>query len=134
MRNLLKLIVVGVASMFIVAGCGRSEPTKLTPITGVTPAPKILPYDGHNWISYTLPSIRNYYVLSSTQISKVGKLLYNLHGTNPIDYSGSYWRTDDRNAVRVYSIPSVNTNKAVAVRLHNGIYVEARSVGNKQPE
>lgn len=118
----------------LLAGCGRAVPPKLIPNDAVTHPPKTLPYDGKYWISYTFgPSVKSYYVLSSTKVSKIGRLLYNLHGTNPVNYAPSYWSTDDRNAVRVYSIPGVNSSKAVAIGLSNGVYIEAHSIGKKQP-
>lgn len=129
----LKFIVGVVAITFLLVGCTRERPLRTSVIETTVPATKIMSNDGHNWISHTFGPHTSYYVVSTTKISKVNKLLYDFHGNNPINYAPSYWTTDDSDAVKVYSIPGVDTKKEVAVRLNKGFYVEAELVGSRKP-
>lgn len=83
-----------------------------------------------SWIEFTSAGlVSTYYILTKEHISTVGGLLGRLN----MNDRRQPWITNTSTNQSVYVIPGVNRNKAVAVKINDGTYVKAISVGSKLP-
>jgi hypothetical protein len=125
-----KLLVVILAIPALLSGCSHSaEQIRSHPPTGM-----VTQHVSKNWVVYkSTTTYTEYYVLTNEKITKVGKVVFDFHGSDVTSQGPSGWGTNDADAMKVYEIPEVDTNEAVAVEMKDGLYVRANEVGNKKP-
>lgn len=138
-----KFIAAVLAISMLLVGCGQFEHTTSATVSNYTNSATIIggsaaPTTKNNpshaeWVLDVYGPNTTYYKLSSTKTSKVGKMLYDFQVKHPINFGPSGWETNSKGAIQVYSMPGIDTKKAVAVKLKNGTYVEANAIGSKQP-